>query len=175
MDEIRRMPRRGRPLTLFEIVIVLALITMIAGVATWSLGGLLAKHRFQSSVDDLQNLLQELQIEALALGSDMELHFFREKDLWKVRSKTSEKILRDRTIELKGVQTILQNDLPKDKVDLKIFSSGRIEPTCIFQLQGRQGSLYIDLRQPLLIKFFEAYPGNEVSRTSIPARPQINE
>lgn len=167
-----RRRRKSRPLTLLEIVIALALITMIAGVATWSLGGLLAKHRFQSSIDDLQNLMQELQIEALALGSDMELRFYQDQNLWKVQSKTSEKILRNRTIELKGVQTIIQDKTAINKLDLKIYSNGWWEPTCLLKLEGSQSNMYIDLTQPLLIKFFEEYSVNQQPRTSIPARPK---
>jgi hypothetical protein len=102
----------------------------------------------------------------------MELHFSRDQDRWKVQSKTPEKILRNRTIELKGVQKLLQNRLPKDKVDLKIFSSGRWEPECLLELKGSQESLWIDLQHPLLIEFFEKDPGKERSPPAIPERPQ---
>src|ERR1700719_1414080 len=67
-----------RPFTLLEIVIVIALIGMMAVFGTWSLTDLLSQHRRQAEVDELQNFIQELQIEALALQSDLEITFTKE-------------------------------------------------------------------------------------------------
>lgn len=138
-----RIPKQiRRPFTLLEIVIVLMLIGVMAVFGTWSLSDLLAKHRRQAEMDELQNFIQELQIEALALQSDLELTFIKEKDKLHVRSKTAEKILRDRTVVLKGVRRFKFKDQPKTKFTLQIFSTGRIEPQGLFEIKEK--------RQPFL-------------------------
>ncbi len=44
-----------------------------------------AQHRRQAEIDELQNFIQELQIEALALQSDLEVTFSKNKDKLQVR------------------------------------------------------------------------------------------
>src|SRR5580692_1292532 len=112
----RQSKLRSRPFTLLEIVIVIALIGIMAVFGTWSLTDLLAQHRRQAEVDELQNFIQELQIEALALQSDLELFFIKDKDKLQVSSKTAEKILLGRTIVLKGVREFKFQDRIKPSV-----------------------------------------------------------
>lgn len=159
-----------RPLTLLEIVIVLALIGMMAVFGTWSLTDLLAQHRRQAEVDELQNFLQELQIEALALQSDLEITFSKTQEKLLVRSKTAEKILRERTVVLKGLLGLKFKDRPVEKVSFQIFSTGRIDPPGIIEIERKNGSFWIDVRQPLLVKFSDKRPAllNEV----IPKKPE---
>jgi Tfp pilus assembly protein FimT len=164
---------KSKPLTLLEIVIVLALIGMMAVFGTWSLTDLLAQHRRQAEVDELHNFIQELQIEALALNSDLELTFRKDKDKLLVCSKTAEKILRNRTVVLKGLREIKFQDRSIPKKTYQIFSTGRIHPSDMIEIVRDQGSLWIDMRQPLLIKFFDKRPLliNEL----IPDKPKKNE
>lgn len=147
-----------RPFTLLEVVIVLMLIGMMAIFGTWSLTDLLAQHRRQSEVDELQNLMQELQIEALALQTDLELLFIKDKDKLQVSSKTAEKILRSRTVVLEGVREFKFQGRTKPSVVLQIFSTGRIEPQGLFEIKGKKDSFFIDVRQPLLVKFSSRRP-----------------
>ncbi|MGH7889894.1 MAG: pilus assembly FimT family protein [Thermodesulfobacteriota bacterium] len=162
------MKQMGRPFTLLEIVIVLALMGLIGGVAAFSLGDLLSKHRATAQIDELKELLQELQIEALALKSDMQVFFTLHKKTCSIRSKTAEKILRDRTVKLTGIQEISLNQQPTSKIDLTIISTGRFEPPGVIGIERKQGSLWIDVRQPLQIKFTEKEP--PASREPIPPK-----
>ena len=168
------MPRQSsRPFTLLEIVIVIALIGIMAVFGTWSLTDLLSQHRRQAEVDELQNFIQELQIEALALQSDLEITFTKDKDKLQVCSKTAEKILQSRTVVLKGVRAFKFRDLVKPTLTLQIFSTGRFEPQGLFEIEREKGSVFIDVRQPLLVKFSDKRPVvvNEV----IPDKPKKNE
>jgi len=152
------MKRCARPLTLLEIVIVTLLIGMMAVLGTWSLSDLLAQHRRRAEIDELYNFIQELQIEALALQSDLELTFTKDRNRLRVSSKTPEKILRNKTVVLKGVKELKFQDQIKPKFGLQIFSTGRIAPAGLIEIQKDQGSLWIDLRQPLLVKFYDKQP-----------------
>jgi type II secretory pathway pseudopilin PulG len=162
-----------RPFTLLEIVIVIVLIGIMAVFGTWSLTDLLAQHRRQAEVDELQNFIQELQIEALALQSDLEITFTKDKDKLEVRSKTAEKILHKRTVVLKGVRAFKFRDLVKPSHTLQIFSTGRIEPQGLFEIEREKGSVFIDVRQPLLVKFSDQRP--VVMNEAIPDKPKKNE
>jgi type II secretory pathway pseudopilin PulG len=168
------MPKQiSRPFTLLEIVIVLMLIGVMAVFGTSSLSDLLAQHRRQAEVDELQNFIQELQIEALALQSDLELSFIKDKDKLHVSSKTAEKILRNRTIVLKGIRELKFQDRIKPDVTLQIFSTGRIEPQGLFEIEREKGSVFIDVRQPLLVKFSSTRP--TLIAEVIPDKPKPRE
>jgi hypothetical protein len=146
---------------------------MMAVFSTWSLSDLLAQHRRLAEVDELQNFIHELQIEALALQSDLELTFSKDKDKLQVSSKTVEKILRNRTVILKGVRELKFRDQPKPNVTLQIFSTGRIEPQGLFEIQREKGTVFIDVRQPLLVKFSSTRPA--LIAEVIPDKPKKKE
>jgi prepilin-type N-terminal cleavage/methylation domain-containing protein len=165
--------KRSRPFTLLEIVVVIALIAVMAGFGTWSLADMLGKHRRQAEAEDLKNFLQELQVEALALRSDLEVSLCQEKGTLKVRSKTAEKILRDRTVELKNVDKLTFNGQTADRKTLQILSSGRFDPPVIIGIERKFSSLWIDVTQPIQIKYSDKIL---VRRAEIvPAKPKKKE
>lgn len=166
----RQSKPKTRPFTLLEIVIVLALIGLMATFGTWSLTDLLAQHRRQAEADDLKNFLQELQIEALALRSDIEVTFSKKGEKLNIASKTSEKILRDRTVVLKGVRQFKFKDRQEETLAFQIFSTGRIDPPGVIEIEREKKSLWIDLRQPLLVKFFDTRPA--LAHEIIPEKPK---
>jgi Tfp pilus assembly protein FimT len=149
---------KSRPLTLLEIVIVVVLIGMISVFGTWSLSDLLAQHRRKAEVDELQNFIQELQVEALALQSDLELTFIKDKGNLLVRSTTAEKILRNRTVVLKGLREFKFDDRSIQNKSFQIFSTGRINPAGLIEIERDMGSFWINVRQPLLVKFCDKRP-----------------
>lgn len=169
----RMSERRIRPLTLLEVILVLALIGLMAGFGAWSLTDLLAQHRRKAEIEELKNFFQELQIEALALQSDLEVTLHIDKGIGKIRSKTAEKILRDRTVELKEVKSLSLDKQPKDSLKLQILSTGRFDPQGIIGIERNKDSLWIDVRQPLQIKFSDNYP-NPLNET-IPEKPKKKE
>jgi prepilin-type N-terminal cleavage/methylation domain-containing protein len=169
----RQSKLKSRPFTLLEVVIVMALIGMMAVFGTWSLSDLLGQHRRQAEVDELQNFIQELQIEALALQSDLELVFRKDKDKLLVSSKTAEKILRNRTIVLKGLRAFKFNDRSVPIQLFQIFSTGRISPAGLIEIETKKGSLWIDVRQPLLVKFSDQRPA--LFQETIPDKPKKKE
>jgi len=141
----------------------------MAVFGTWSLTDLLAQHRRNGEMDELQNFLQELQIEALALNADLEVTFSKSEEKLQVRSKTAEKILRDRTVVLKGLRELKFKDQPTSKVTFQIFSTGRFNPAGMVEIERDQGSFWIDIRHPLQIKFYDKRP--DLRPEFIPDKP----
>ncbi len=116
----------------------MALIGMMAVFGTCSLTDLLAQHRRQAEVDELQNFIQELQIEALALQSDLEITFTKDKDKLEVRSKTAEKILRNRTLALKSVREFKFQDLIKPSTPCRFSLLDALNPRGFLKLKEKR-------------------------------------
>ena len=164
---------KKRTLTLLEIIIVVALIGMMAVYGGWSLTDLLAQHRRQAEIEELKNFMQELQIEALALQSDFEITFSKKEKKLQVHSKTSEKILPNRTVTLHGVCHLKFRDRADSNFILKIFSTGRIDPSGVLEIEREKGSLWIDMHQPLSLKFLDQRPS--LITEVIPEKPKKKE
>ncbi len=154
---------RKRRFTLLEIIVVIALVGVTATVGVKAITSLLDQHHFQREVDQFKSLLQELQIEALTLGSDMELQMEKD-DHWKAIFKSREKILQSETIDLKHVRNLFLNHRIANRFTITIFSTGRISPEQLIELRGNKSSLWVDLREPIQIKFTTVKPGDIVSK-----------
>jgi Tfp pilus assembly protein FimT len=142
--------KRKNNFTLLEVVIALLLITIMGSAATFSIHDLIATHAGRASIDQFKNLLDELQIEALTLRSDQQLLIWKKKGKWYVESKTGEKILRNRSFELKGIQNVTFSS-PTPLI-FDITSSGRILPAGILSLKRKDGTVRFDFQTPLQIK-----------------------
>lgn len=150
--------RLSRPFTLLEIIIVIALIGVTATMGVGAITSLLDKHYFQREVEQFKTLLQELQIEALTLGSDMEIQMEKEKAVFKSR----EKILKSETIDLTHVRGLFLNHRATERFTITIFATGRIWPQQLIELRGKKDSLWVDLREPIQIKFTRVKPDDIV-------------
>jgi type II secretory pathway pseudopilin PulG len=162
---------KSRPFTVLEIVIVLALIALVAGLGIGSINSLLEKHRFQAEIDRFKEMIQELQIEALALRSDIEIELKKSEEGWIAQSKTAESILRPETLELKRVTEITLNGATQDHYRLNIFSTGRIEPSALIEMKAGEEVLWIDLRRPIQIAFSAERPA-DLTPVKIPEKPK---
>ena len=60
---------------------------------------------------------------------------------------------------------------PTNRIDLTIFSTGRIEPAALIEIKGEKETLWIDLRQPIQIKFSATKP-KDLAPQLIPKKPQ---
>lgn len=139
--------KRKSNITLLEVVIVCLLVGLMAGVTTVSIADLLRRESTSSAALQFKDLIDELQIEALALRSDMEIRIYKDKHGWKARSYTSEKVLRNRIIDLKGVREVLFNQAPKKEFKLEIFSTGRIAPEGVLCLKQEGGNINIEIKE----------------------------
>lgn len=160
----------SRSFTLLEVVITIILVGIIGTWGFGSLQTLLSKHRYRAETEQVKSFLQELQLEALVLRSDIEVHFVKQ-DHWSVSSKSDESILRSETIPLKQIRSLLLNGQTVDHLTLMIFSTGRITPSSLIELKGKDASLWIDLREPIQLKFTTSQPPHTPQR-ALPKNPK---
>jgi prepilin-type N-terminal cleavage/methylation domain-containing protein len=154
------------PFSLIEIMIVLVLVGVLAGVSTFSLRPLYQSYRFGLEVEALYELLQELQIEALTLQSDMKVGFTKEKGKLIAKSSCDETILKSQTLDLSHIEQI-------DPIDvIFIYSNGLIRPTSLIKLSAKQNERWLDLRGGHLIKLLEKAP-QETGPIKIPDLNEI--
>lgn len=164
--------KNKRSFTLLEVAIAITLIALMAGFGTWSLKDLISQHRRQAEIEDLKNFLQELQIEALALQSDLEITITKEKETVKVKSKTAEKILRDRIVELNGVEKLTFDGQEQRQKTFQIYSTGRISPEELVGIQRKEARLWIDFRQTIQIKYYSTEQPPTLRAQQIPQKPK---
>ena len=171
VSRLRFKIKSRRSFTILEVMMVVVLIAVVGGVAAWSLTDLLRQSRARAEIDDFKNLVQELQIEALALGSDMELSLYKADGAWKACSKTSEDILKDRTLELKHIDQItIDGKTLEEKRTLNLLSTGGFQEKVVIALKGAAPAIWIDLRYPVLIKFSKKEP-KAISQEMLPEKP----
>jgi len=141
--------RRSRSFSLLEIVIVLLLISTIAGVSSCLLIPFYRSYQFQAEVEAVYALAGELQIEALTLQSDMQLLVKQEKGQWVVRSHSEEVALKPQRIELSHVETVAGGE-----ESIVFYANGQIEPKKVLTFQRGVERRGVDFRRPLLIKLW---------------------
>lgn len=157
--------------TLIEVMIVLVLVGIIAGVTSFALQPLYRSYRFKLEVESLYELLQELQIEALTLGSDMKVSFTKDKDTRIARSFCEETVLKAQTLDLSHIESMDSMN------EIVLYSNGRVSPPSLIKLSNKGEHRWIDLRGGHLIKLLDKEPQpalpekvsniNEVKRTFV--------
>lgn len=144
--------RRRRLFTLIEVMIVIILMGVLGGVAAFSLRPLYQSFRFRLEADALYELLQELQIEALSLQSDMSVTLSKKDGKWRAQSKSDETIIKNQTIDLSHIEEI------ENASQITIYSNGVIDPPQLIKLTSKGDQRWIDCRTKHLIKFLETAP-----------------
>ncbi|MBP7074690.1 MAG: type II secretion system protein [Rhabdochlamydiaceae bacterium] len=140
------------PFSLIEIMIVLVLVGVLAGVSAFSLRPLYQSYRFRLEVEALYELLQELQIEALSLQSDMKVSFTKENGKLMAKSSCDETILKSQTLDLSHIEEMNPID------SITIYSNGLIRPLSHIKLSSKGDERWLDLKGGHLIKLLEKAP-----------------
>lgn len=134
-------------------MVVLLLVSVVAGVSAFALLPFYRTHRFRTEVESLYELVRELQLEAMALQSDMEICFKKEAGKWRATSKTDETILKPQTIELSHIDQITPS-----LSTIIIYSNGQLQPKTIISFTYRDETRGLDLTQPPLIQLWIGSP-----------------
>lgn len=165
-----RAQARFRSFSLMEVMVVLLLVSIVAGVSAFSLLPLYRTYRFRTEVDTIYELVRELQLEAMALQSDMKISFKKEGGQWKATSHTNETVLKQQTIDLSYVDQIkmpLQTPLT-----ITLYSNGQIQPKGIISFVYQNETRGLDLTHPPLIKLWIGSP-QKWNHPEIPNRDKI--
>ncbi|MGH2612734.1 MAG: prepilin-type N-terminal cleavage/methylation domain-containing protein [Rhabdochlamydiaceae bacterium] len=140
------------PFSLIEVMIVVVLVGVIAGICVFSLRPFYQSYRFRLEVEMLYELLQELQLEAMTLQSDMKVSFTKKNNKWMAQSSSDEPILKFQIVDLSHIEQI-DNVSP-----IILYSNGLIHPTNIIKLSNKNDHRWLDFSGRHLIKFWEIPP-----------------
>ena len=140
------------PFTLIEVMIVIVLVGIFSSVAAFAIKPLYLSYRFRVEVESLYDLLQEIQLEALTLQSDMHVSFTRKNEKWIACSRSDESIIKPQTIDLSHVETI------EEGKQITFFSNGLIDPPISIKFSNNKDERWIDFTSRHLIKFWETKP-----------------
>lgn len=95
--------RRGSSgFTLVELMVIVAILGIFAGIAVPSFADLIRRNRVQSASEELYGLLQYARTEAVARGRSITIERNRD-DVWLI--KTSDKVLREQTFASVNLQS----------------------------------------------------------------------
>ncbi len=143
----------SRSFTLLELLIVFFLAASLLGTAVWSLKDLLVSYRFRSEAEEIKNLFENLQIESMVLGSDIEVNFYTDRSVCSFSTQTEEKVIKREKKSLKYISAIKLNGKEEPSFRLTFLSTGSFLPPSIIQLTNGKQNYWIDLSHPIQISF----------------------
>jgi prepilin-type N-terminal cleavage/methylation domain-containing protein len=151
------MKRRARrAFTLLEIVIALALLSLIGTLVGVQTVQLLRTHRFASEIEQFFTSVREAQVLALNYTTDHAIDISLENGIVYYQITTDEpfspQVLDQRKIACKQISQIFFDQRKEKKLHFAILSSGSIEPQGVLALCSEQERRYIDLRGGTLVK-----------------------
>jgi len=150
------MKKSKRPFTLFEIVICISILSIVAGIMGWQIKNMVTAHHFHKNIDHLLTDLRKAQLIALSNRADLELLLTKKEGSYSYCLRADEPIrgLNRKTMKLTGVKKIQIDKKPmKEKSLIHIYSTGRFAPTKkIHFFQNEEKELILNLTKPLVIE-----------------------
>jgi hypothetical protein len=156
----RALKRKYRRLfSLMEVMIVMVLVSLVAGITVYSIIPLYRTFCFQTEVSTVYDLMQELQLEALTLQSDMQLTFTKKKGKWSATTLSEETVLRSQHVDLSHIAQIHLDQKQQDRPFTLIFySNGLVKPPAVMLLSNPHEKRWIDFAHPPLLKLHRELP-----------------
>ncbi len=123
---------KSKSFTLLEIILVIAILSMVASVVGWQIASCVNRYAFQREVEEVYNTVKQSQVLCLTYQTDIGVKFFREDGVFYYHLQTDEpfaEIPFDRENKvLKKIGKITLNHKSVKNFDLCLFSQGNIEP-----------------------------------------------
>lgn len=138
--------------SLMEVMVAILLVSIVVGISTFSIIPFYQTYQFRIQMDALYELMRELQLETMALCSDMKIRFTLEKGKWRAVSLTDEAVLKSQVIDLSHVDQFKIGLVAQDLLTLTFYSNGYIQPAQILSFSYKNERRDIDLTHPPLIK-----------------------
>jgi len=123
---------KNRAFTLLEIIIVIAILSLVASVVGWQISSCVNRYAFHKEVEEVYNAIKHSQMLSLTYRTDISVHFLKEDDVLYYQLQTDEpfsEILLDRgKKKLKKIGRFTFNNKSFKQFDFTIYSQGNIEP-----------------------------------------------
>jgi hypothetical protein len=118
--------------TLLEIILVVAILSMVASVVGWQIARLVKSYAFQAEVEEIYRAIKQAQVLSLSYQTDISVRFSKEEGLHYYYLHTDEpfaEIPFDREKKaLQKVRRITFNRKPIHTFDFCLYSNGDMEP-----------------------------------------------
>lgn len=145
--------KRKRLFTLIEMVIALALLSLVGTVVGVSAKRLIDAHRFESHLLDLFHTLEQAQILSATYNAEVTVDLCREKNTFVARFHTQEPHLKRYFAtpkQLPQTAAVTWNAQPISSFHIAIYAGGRIVPRGVLaffeSVRERPRVLYVDTR-----------------------------
>lgn len=154
------MSKNKHPFTLLEIMLCIAVLTIISGMVGFKIKEAVERQQFLSQISDLSAEIRRLQGFALSYGSTFGIKIYQREGKF-CYSLTSDEpldfISKAKSFSLNGVNSMIVNKKELKEFSFDILPSGRIEPAAKLSMQQKEETRVLDLGDPLHIKFLERY------------------
>jgi prepilin-type N-terminal cleavage/methylation domain-containing protein len=155
---------RKKCFTLIEIMIAMAIISLVGTVVGWQIHRMIASHRLESDAEQLCIALQEAQLLAITHETDFQIRLYsdRGKIFYQIKTHEPLAVVDQRPKAFSAVHSLSWKGSTVSSIDLDLYSSGRIEPPesigLISKDPKKNRSLWVDLQTPLHIKLTSKRP-----------------
>jgi type II secretory pathway pseudopilin PulG len=151
--------KRRLSFSLIEVMIVLCLIASIGFLSSYALVPLYRTYQARLEVEKIYELLQEVQIESLALESDMKVSFKKINQTWWIETETNERILGNQRIKLPHIKNITMKKAENPALfSISFYRNGWIEPQTWVSMSIKNETIFIDFSSPPIIKKMSHQP-----------------
>ena len=142
--------------SLLEVMLSLAIITLITSLLGVRLLSLIADHRVKLSSQTLLDRMKELQVLSISHSMDSHIEITEKKGEVFFTCFNEADLVRGPLFSthcLKGVKGICVNEDKKKHFKIQIFSDGRISPSCLlgFYTSKEDPKIWLDLRRSFLL------------------------
>ncbi len=145
---------KKRSFTLLEMMIVIMMLALVAGVVSFELKNVLGVRHFRHSAKRIKEYITRAQLLALIYDADFQVTLKKEQGQWVLTTQNDEGALQSlnrQRIKLEGIETISWAEGPKPALIIDIFSNGRLEPLNALIIKSKNATEYLDFRVPLQI------------------------
>ncbi len=169
------LPKRNKrkSFTLLEIMVCLALISLLAGLVGMKGVDLLAHHRFYRGLQSWLFDVHQVQILAMNQGADVTCTIKKNQEgTYQAIFESDSPSFHSTTHDLKEVSELFLENKPVKEVKVTFFSSGRTFPTGILKIEPqkmKQPPVFLDFSYPIA---FQTAPPKKSSRFIPPPYPE---
>jgi prepilin-type N-terminal cleavage/methylation domain-containing protein len=165
--------KKRKSFTLLELMVCLALISLLAGLVGMKGVDLLAHHRFYRGLQTWLFDIHRVQILAMNQGADVTCTLKKNKEgHYRAIFESDAPSFHSTSHDLNGVSELIFENKPINEFKVTFFSSGRISPVGILKIEPQkeqEPSVFLDFSYPIA---FQTAPQKKSSRFIPPPYPE---
>jgi prepilin-type N-terminal cleavage/methylation domain-containing protein len=153
--------KKKKAFTLIEVVISILVISLISSFLGVKILDLISKHQFKKSCTIFLECIRRMQVISLTHDMDSSITISKCGEEYLLLPHLEKKIHACAVLDmkkLKGIDSMKINHQESKQFSLEIYSFGRIEPSALICLTGKDDVFWIDTRYGALATMKEKFP-----------------